>query len=316
MRFSSLTSLLLLGLLSSNSFAQTDSAPVESNAKFVVQVNMDAVRNSDLGSKLLAMAADEASRAIVDETGTEAGLDKIAEILGFDPLKEIHSLTIIGDDYEDPRPQLVLSLGKTTGNLEGMALGLPEYKAIEYGDHTIHTAAPGDESAFAAIHTDEKGMKQIVAATTSAEVKSMLDQMDNDQQHHPLLSLADNDAFIHIRLLEIPTDEIGDGPQQNIAKLLKDLVITVADHSGDFELNVQLTTENKKQAQQIQQMAQGLIAMFSFIQMDEHDEEMEKLQQILKGMKSKRNDTNVQLSVHIPTDDVIQFLREEADLPF
>lgn len=316
MRSLPFTSLLLLGLLSPNSFAQqAPSAEIEDSAKFVVQVNMDAVRKSELGSRLLSMARDAAAQEISSETGSKEGLDKITEALGFDPLQEIRSLTIVGDDFEEPRPQLILSLGKSTGNLEGMALGLPEYEASEYGDHTIHTANPGDERAFAAIHTDDEGMKKIVAATTISEVKTILDQLDHSKQHQ-LFHVADSNAFIHMRLLEIPTAELGDGPQQTIAKLLKDLVITIADDDGNFELNVQLTTETKKQAQQIQQMAQGLIAMVSFVQMDEHDEEMQKLQQILQGLKSKRNDTHVHLSVQVPTDDVIQFLREEADLPF
>lgn len=317
MRLLPLTSLLLLGSLAAPATAQSLSIDVADNAKFVVHVNMDAVRKSELGSQLLSMAAKEASKTVVDETGSEAGIDKIAEILGFNPLEEIHSLTFVGDDFEDPRPQLVLSLGKTTGNLEGMALGLPEYETSEHGDHTVHSADLGGERVFAAIHTDKAGMKKILAATALGEVNTMLDQLDAGAAASNLVAVdVGESAFVHIRLLEIPTDELGDGPQQNIVKLLKDLVVTVADEAGNFELNLQMTTENKKQAEQIQQMAQGLIAMASFIQADGHDEEIQQLQKLLKGLKINRDKKHVHLSVQVPTDDVIHFLREEADLPF
>lgn len=317
MRLLPLATLLLLGLLPSASHAQVASIGVPENSKFVVHVNMDAVRKSALGNKLLLMATGEAAKAVVDETGNEAGLEMINEALGFDPLKEIRSLTIVGDDFENPRPQLVLSLGKTTGNLEGMALGLPEYESSEHGKYTIHTAASGDERAFAAIHTDKAGRKKIVGATTHDEVTAMLDQLDvaTAGQNQRAVEVGDK-ALVHIRLLELPTEEFGEGPQQNIIKLLKDFVVTIDDADGNFELNVQLTTENKKQAEQIQQMAQGLIAMASFIQSDQHDEELQQLQQVLQGLRIKRDNKSVHLTVQVPTDEVIDFLREEADLPF
>ena len=140
--------------------AQDDSTKGASDASFVVNINLDAVRKSSVGGPLLEAARKAALEELEQHEG---GYEEVKKALGLDPFEDIHGLTVVGNDFEEPEKnlQLVLSLGKSAGNLEGLIVTLPGYSSSDYGNYRIHSAqaeggvqAFGTPVGFAAIHTD------------------------------------------------------------------------------------------------------------------------------------------------------------------
>lgn len=292
-----------------------DSIRVPENARFLVHIDINAFRKTELGGKLFEMARHEAIKELHD--GREDHAEKVREALGFDPFTELDAVTVVGSDFENAEEhvQLVLRLRKTSGNLEGLMATLPGYGSSDYGRHTIHWASPdANDKAYGAIHTDKKGMKRVVAARTADEVRGLLDMLDGKSRRggRSVKLTGEDGAFVHVQLLEIPHKEIGDGPHANVAKLLQGVAVRIGDNDGDLSVEVTLTTEKEEQAQQIQQMVQGLVAMVQLVQED--DDDLKRAQEILRHVKIRQKDNTVRLRLAVPEQQIIDLIEDEMNL--
>ena len=138
--------LSLLSVFGANANAQT-SISVPSDSKFVLQVDLQALKSSKIGSSLFEMA----KKAAMDEVGKkidskDVSIEKIKEVLGMDPFEEIQGIVICASDFEKPEKSLLgmVRLKKTTGNIEGLLLALPGYAKSEHRNYEIHAASPDD----------------------------------------------------------------------------------------------------------------------------------------------------------------------------
>src|SRR5215471_10326205 len=156
---------------------------VPADTKFLLQLDLQAFRATPLGAKLFEIAMEKAKAEIAQgfKGGQGPDFKKLDEMLGFDPFEEIQRISVSASDFERPDKSLVISirLRKTTGNLEGLLLGLPGYEAQAYGKYQIYSAAPDNEThVFGAIHTDAKGEKSVLFASQREAVVRLLDNLD------------------------------------------------------------------------------------------------------------------------------------------
>ncbi len=313
-----LLALLWIGLAPLAARAE-DKLSVPAEAKFVVQVDLDKFRQTRLGGRLLDSVKRMAQQEV--EQGTGGGLEQVEEALGFDPFEELHGVTIVGSSYDDPEEslRLVLQLGQTTGNLEGLLLALPGYDSSEHGGHTIHSMSDGGMHGFGAIYKDASGMHRVVAAPNRQDVIAMLDGLSGDSQGaQKEISLGvPAGTFASVQVLELPLDQLDEGePPANVVKLLTSVSLTVSgvDDKG-LAVELSLGTKEEKRAEQIQQLLQGLSAMVSLAESQiVDDQDAQKALELLKGLAIDRDGTQVSLRVDVPEEIVLKLL-EEADLP-
>lgn len=287
---------------------------VPEDAKFVVQLDIDTFRETQLGEKLLKLTQQMAQEEIGGESGDV--MAQVEEALGFNPLEEIHQLTLIGANYESPEDSLraILQLGKTTGNLEGLMLALPGYESHEHGDMTIHSVKDNDMEAYAAIHTLGDGRKRIVAATSEDAVNEML--TEGQGKRRQISWTVPKGTFVQVQLLEFPDEVFENEQSSNIAKLLQDVSATIGEKDDNYEVNLTLTTVDEKRAEQIQQLLQGAKALVGLLENEIGDDEDAKMAiSLLKQVTVEKDGHAVTVHGAIPEDLIINFLREEADLP-
>jgi hypothetical protein len=322
--------LLVLCTLAFPSFVQAESpssSDVPEGAKFVLNIDVDAIREeSKLGKMLFELVKTEALKEIAEKTskGNEegkdpnAGYEKITEMLGFDPFTEIQSLTVSAGDYEHPEKSLtaIVRMKQTTGNLEGLMLGLPGYEATDYGDLQIHSISPdSDQRIYGAIVGGSNG-KAILVSSDKEELEHMIDQngekrtsKHDKQDSKPLTS---GHPLVTLRVLDIPLDKIGEGPQANIAKLLNSIAIEVSEKEDDLSIGLLLSTAKEPQAEQIRQMAQGLIAMIDFAQSAEpDDEDLKKVKELTKEITANRDGSEVSVGIRVSSKKVMKLIEEE-----
>lgn len=312
---------VVVSLIFANQAYGQSEISVPADAKFVVQLDVDAFRHTNLGSRLLELTQRMAEQEF-DGNG-EQMMQKVEESLGFNPLEEIHTLTIIGSDFEDPQENVraMLQLGKTTGNLEGLMLALPGYSSEEYDDYTIHSAENGDMHAYAAIHTAGNGDKRIVAACQREELIAMMKGADAGSRSNKRRGISwsvPEGTFAQVQLLEFPEEILDEDPPGNIIKLLTDVSILVSEQDGNFLTDLRLTTTDKKRAEQIQQLAMGMKAMVGLFQEkieDELGDDAELAVQMIDNVQVELDGSTVAIQVGIPEALLIKFLQEEADLP-
>jgi hypothetical protein len=296
--------------------AQTGRTSAFDDAQVVVEFNLEQFRSTELGGKIMAFAKDQAIRAIEEQGAGEApSLEDVNNFLGFNPFEEIRGAVIAIDDMENPEENLVaiVQLGETTGNIEGLVLGLPGYESTKEGGITVHSADVDGQKIFGAINALGKN-KAIVVAPSKDRLKSAMGQVGDVRK---LAGTSSQAPFVRVTVNKLPADLIGDGPQSNVAKLLKSIELTVAENGDELAAILSIGTDNTEQAEQIRQMADGLKAMLGFaMSQAEEDEDLKRVIELAKGLKVSSDENRVNASLSIPVELVLEFLRKEADLPF
>jgi hypothetical protein len=311
------------GVVGNSSRAGETVVTVPADAKFVVQFDIQACRGTSLGAKLIEFAKKQAEKGLADDglKGKDAGLEKLHEVIGFDPLQEIKAVLISGSDFEHPEKSVVMSvkMGKTTGNLEGLLLGLPGYAAQEHSKYTIHSVAPDDNlHVYGAIHTDGKGDKTILFATQRETVCQRLDTLDGKastgSELKNLILPTEGTPFLTVDVLEIPAELIGKGPQSGVAKIVQSLGVRLSEAQENLNIAIWLNAGTEQQSEQLRQMAQGLIALLSFAQsMDPDDEDLQKFQKMAKDIQVARDGLTVKITLNVPSEQLNELINEHLD---
>lgn len=284
---------------------------VPDGTKFVVKLDLAAFAETETGGKILEMTQAMAQSELGND---EDVMKKIVETVGFNPFEEVKALTVMGQDYEHPEHgmRMMLQLGKTAGNLEGLALTLPNYSAEEAGDYTIHSAHEDEMAGFATIHTGKSGNKTVMLATSKEELMEMLAGAESSRQ---VSWSVPKGTFAQVHVLEMPGELVKNGPQANIAKLVSDLSLTVGEAGEDIEVSLSLTAANEKKAEQLHQLAQGAKAMISLFQDEvKGDKEAEMAMEILKGVAIEREGSTLSLQVEVPQKLIMVQISEEGGL--
>jgi len=314
--------LLLLGSLSAP-VAQAEEATyrLPSDTAFILNLDLQAVRKSEVGGRLLGVVVDKAIEKIAEKGNTdrEAALKQVEQILGFNPLEEVKSITLSAADYEEPEKSLiaVVQLGKTTGNLEGLLLGLPEYAVADYEGQQIHSAAPEDgQTLYVAFVTEESGDRRILFSAQRETVTNLLDQAAGKSAAGDAatdFTVEQNDnRLLSLKVNKLPADAVEEGPPANIAKILKDASLGIDEADGRIGVNVALAAATEEQAEQLRQMAQGSIAMIQFAQTaNPEDQDLKKISGMVKDAVASRDGTTVKVNVQLPAAEVAAMIDEK-----
>ena len=309
------------GFVPSIVLAEEATYRLPSETAFILNLNLQAVRDSEVGNRLLNLVVDKAIEKIAEKGNTDrdAAIKQVEEIIGFNPLEEVKSITVSAVDYEEPENSLVavVQLGKTTGNLEGLLLGLPEYAVADYEDRQIHSAAPEDgQTLYVAFVTDEQGNRRILFSSQRDAVTNLLDQTAGKSLAGDASTdfTVDQSAsrLITLKVNKLPADAVEEGPPANIAKILKDAAVSIDEADGKVGVNVALAAATEEQAEQLRQMAQGSIAMIQFAQSaNPEDEDLKKIAGMVKGATASREGTNVEVGLQLPAADVAAIIDEK-----
>lgn len=306
---------LVVGALIAGPTQAQSTVAVPDDAKFVVQLNVAAFANTELGGKVLELTQKMASEEIGSED--KDVMETVEETLGFNPLEELQTLTIVGSDYESPEEGLrvVLQMKKTTGNLEGMMLGLPGYESYEKEGHTIHTASEDDMAAFASIQEDKSGNKRVVIATSESKLMDLLTEQETRIQRQVSWTVPDG-TFAQLQVIQFPEDLMDVDQAKNVVKLLENVSVFLGEDGSDFTADVALTATNEKKAEQIEQLVLGVKAMVGLFQDEIGDDEDAKMaMEILDQVSIDREGRTLTVHGSLPEEMMLKFLREEADLP-
>lgn len=261
--------------------------------------------------------------------------EKLARVVGFDPLERVESITMYSTaspfggkirNEEDLVKKMasttvvVVKLDGTTGNLEGFALATPDYQSTQYNGATIHSGTLPDFPLriFMAVLKQGTGQSNIVVFGLNEElVKQAMDRASGKSL--PTASPSDAEGMFFaaslmlgdeaIRMLEIPQQ------QSAVFKMLQSVAL-----SGGFEddsVFVQLSAElvNEERAEQVRQLLEGLLAIVQLpIEELEKEEEFMIAREILKDVKVSRVGSQVVCRLTKPTDDALKRIRELLDM--
>ncbi len=209
----------------------------------------------------------------------------------------------------------MVRLKKSSGNLEGLALGLPGYQSLKHGEHEFHSATPNDSNrVYGAIHGEGDQDRTLVLSPSLDTMHDALDDLDEQDDNAPEskeggLVLASLDVF------EMPEELAKRGPQSAVAKIIKSLSLAVEQSDENIRIAVNLSTENHKQAEQLKQMASGLVAMIDLAQsMDNDDRDLQQLREAILAVNSEAEENEVRIRVDLDANNIMNAALKELHL--
>ncbi len=318
------TAIVFVSMLAGLAIAQRSVSklvmPVPPESKFVVHVDLNAIKQTRLGSMLFSIAKQKALEELGKEGGEKAAMRRIQETLGMDPFEDIQSITLSATDFEHPEDTMLamVRLKKSSGNLEGLALGLPEYEATEHEEHQIHSASPKDDKrVYGAIHGNGEQDRIVLLSPKLEAIKSVLDELDTASDRSRSGKAASNGALASIEVFEIPEGKLGKGPQAAVAKIVTSFAVDLTSKDDNFTATAIMTTENEKQAEQLQQMVSGFLAMIDLAQsMDSGDKNLKQIRDTLQGVETTIAEKNINVTLTLNSDKIAEAIAKETGIKF
>ena len=162
---------VLLGISRTAQAEPVNLKQVPADAKWLAHIDVDAVRASTVYQKIEAKCM-EMHKEIAGQ------LDMARGIIGMDPRKDLHGITMYGKELGKPTGVLIVHAKVDPAPLLRMSVLAPDHKVTKYGAYELHSwvvkchghAFPG----AGAFHKSEG----IVIASCVEELKAALDLLD------------------------------------------------------------------------------------------------------------------------------------------
>jgi hypothetical protein len=111
-----------------------DLKQVAADAKWVMHVDVDALRASAVVQKAYKKCLEMQKEAAQH-------MDKLPGMIGMDPRKDLHGITVYGKDLDKRKGVLIVHAGVNQQLLKEKAAKAPEHKMTKCGDYELHSWA-------------------------------------------------------------------------------------------------------------------------------------------------------------------------------
>jgi hypothetical protein len=299
---------LMLALAPMAASAQEAVIHLPADSKMVAQMDLQAMRSSGFGKRLISMILDRVMEEIADRAGIAVpDIDDVAGFIGFNPMEEIKTITIAATDFEKAENGVlgIIAMKKTIGSAEAMLPSLPNYSSKMIGDFKVHTVSPdGSMKVHLVIHNDAEGNKTLVVSASEDILKGQLERMADSA------SAAQNSfafkpgagTLVDMHVLEIPADRLGDGPQTIIASMVKQISVKLSEKNDLLDMALGLKAVDGDNADQLGQMLQGIIPMVEGA-----------ISEFAKDLKVSQVGDTVTLAMAMESNKVINLLDDQFD---
>ncbi|MBI1176161.1 hypothetical protein GC207_01840 [bacterium] len=278
---------------------------VSANAKWLLHLDVDALRKTQLGSNLL--------KRVVDEAGEDLKEDAHIDLPAI--LKNTSSVMAYGTDFKSGKDGKGVLIWQGSKEIEQIASGflVQQAEATKAGSGNVKLVREGAEPVYA--FGDDmnimvrpggglvlgRSIDQIDLATKVLEGKaSSLQTKDTFKEYSPLpggfffLALADGFA----KEAQVPA-------QASVLKLTDGGRLALGETNGKLRLQLSLKAQSKEVTQQIQQVVQGILAVATMTQGDNPD-----LQNLIRDTKVSVEGQRVSVDLSVPVETALKQIDE------
>jgi len=288
--------------------APLDRSQIAADAKWLLHLDFEALRKSQLGARLEQMVMAEAGEDLKED----ANLDLSAI------LKGTQSVMAYGTDYKsgkDGKGVLIwqgakeieqLVSGLLVQQAEATKAGQGNVKLVREGAHPIH-AFGEDMHVMAwpegglilgrAVDQIDEAIKVLESKAPSLKDKATFADYSPLPGGFFFLALADG----FNQAADVP-------PQASVLKLTDGGRLALGEADGKLRLQLTLKAQTLEVTQQIQQVVQGLLAVATLTQ-----SEAPEIQELIRGTKVKVEDKRVILDLAIPVEAALKQIDEHHD---
>lgn len=285
-----------------------DRTQVAADAKWLLHVDIDALRKTQLGTSLMKTVVAEAGEDLKED----ANIDLPALV------KSTSSIMAYGTDYKSGKDGKGILVWQGSKEIEQIASAflVQQAEATKAGSGNVKLAREGAQPVYA--FGDDmhivvrpggglilgRSVEQIDLATKVLEGKAAsLKDKPTFSEYATLPS-----GFFFMALAEGFNKDAEVPPQANVLKLADGGRLAVGESDGKLRVQLTLNAKDQDVTQQIQQVVQGLLAIATLSLGDEPD-----LQQLIRDTKVSTNEKRVSLELAIPVATALKHINDEAE---
>jgi len=268
--------MVVVALVSTAVAGPLQNKQVAADAKWVIHADFDAMR----GSKLGAFCLDEIKKA--DTT------DKVAEVtekIGFNPLKDLKSITAYGSKHGPENAVVLVNLDADQQKIIALLKENEDYKQTTLGDHVVHQWTDKEEvRKFGTFYR-----KDLIIVAPDMDLLTgavaVLDGKKDNLSKAKFLDIKPSKGAFFLLVAEdivVPEGEEHSVPMQDIDACN----IEIGEADGKVFLNVTLEAKTEEEAERTLTMIEGLI-VFAEMRKEAGEDEMDPVQAEAIGLLAK-----------------------------
>ncbi len=279
---------------------------VPANSKWVLHLDVDALRKSKIGEGIMAGVVQEQAKAVQEK----ANLDLPGIIRG------THSITIYGADYESGSEGKGILLWKGNPEIEQIANAflIQQAEATKEGEGNITQIQAKPYPIYSIdddMHAAVIAGKGLILGRSTNQIKAAVKVLNDGGG-----SLAGTTAFTEYPKLSggfflmAYAESFSAGanmpPQAQVLKLADGGRIALGEENQNLKFQLILRARSEEVTQQIQQVIQGLLALTTLGLGDEP-----ALQQIVRASKVKVDGRRVEFELVVPLDEAVRQIEKK-----
>jgi hypothetical protein len=278
--------------------APFQSAQVSDTARWVVHADVAALKATQIGGFVWGK---------LNEGDAAAKLGAATAMLGFDPRKDVSTVTLYGKS-KDPAQSVALVTGTfNQDHLVALLKGNDTYEALSYGTYPIHSwiddKKPADGRQYGCFHGN-----RVLMSRGLDMLKEAIDVLDGKRA-----GLKDGQAFGAALPIQAPffiagadmADASALNPNAQVLRQAQSGQMAVAEQAGTLSLAIQLLSRDATAASNIQAVAQGAIAMAQL-----NAQQNPELSQLAQAVKITLDGTTVRLDFAYPSQTIITMVED------
>ncbi len=279
---------------------------VPADAKFAMHIDGEAMRKSQL-SEFADFLKD-------DESGL--GMKEIIDTLGFDPTKELATLTVYGTGVNIEESSFVL-IAETVNPVLSETDIIAKAKAKE--GNTIESSIKLAGKNVYSVASEEIGdtskmmfvdKKTMIVSNSDKDIESAYKTLSAKSGSYAGLSNIPAGSFIAMNISGLDDIQMApEDPTAAMAQDVKNVVCYIGETGANTFINMTLTTNTAETATGIQQMAQGMLPFMAMSMAQEAPE----MAAILQKIKISITGNDVSVKIEHPTKDILTALKKLAE---
>lgn len=292
----------ILAFVGQASAAPVDLKDVPADAKWLVHVDVDAIRQSTVVQKMWPKAMEMHPDA-------QKRIEKLLAETGMDIRKDLHGVTLYGKQLGKHEGVAIVRAKCEPKLLLEKAAAAPDHKVVEYGDYRIQTWTPkGCPKAKTAAGVFFKP-DVLVFAKTADEVKAALDVLTGKTACAAKGSALDGRAFPGTTVLMRATGFADiDAPEKHkCVKQIKSLRVAMGENEGKSFFRARAEMDNEETAKQVTAIIEGGLAMAKLHTADKPD-----AKGLVDAVKIHGEGANIMVGWEASADHIWSFMEKHG----